>query len=216
MGRLTPSLYIVLFPLVLIDCKYEPASDDTSSGGGNACLSFFACGGDPTGTWNVSTLCFNGDLNAELFAETNLPADCSLLFQNATLTGTGTLTYANGAETLNIAATISVTAQYTEPCLSAVTGQNSTMDLTTCSELQNQWANQINVKSASCSLIGTTCRCSITETKPLDSVNDYTISGNSLEYVKGDSADYCVSGASMTLRKQGLLGTLTGVISASQ
>jgi hypothetical protein len=216
MTRFRTITHLALIALILTNCKYKTAEDTSNGGGGDSCMSFLACGGDPTGTWNINGICLKGDLNAEMFAETNLPVDCSDIFQNAAISASGSITYANSTETLNFDTTITATAQYTESCLSAVLGQPSTMDSTTCNDLQTQWSSRVNVDSASCSLIGTTCSCAISETLSVNKTNGYTIDIDALNYMNGSSSEFCVSGVTLSILKPSLYGTLSGVISSNQ
>jgi hypothetical protein len=216
MTRFRRIAYLALMAFILTDCKYKTAEDTGNGGIPDSCMSFLACGGDPTGTLHVSDICLKGDLNAEMFSETNLPTDCSNLFQNAVISASGSLTYANNTETLNWVTKITVTAQYTDSCLSAVLGQPSTMDSTICNDLQTQWSNRVNIDSAVCSLIGTTCSCAISESISVNNTNGYTVDIDTLNYTNGSHSDFCVSGATLSILKPGLYGTLSGVISANQ
>jgi hypothetical protein len=215
--RFAASVIALLVLFVLPNCKYPTSSStSTSSGGPSTCETFYACGGSLSGAYSVDTLCPSGDLNAELFAESNLPAACSGIFQNAAVTATGTLSYTDTAETSDITATIDVTVGYTENCLSAVMGQTTTMDLATCTGLQSQWASRTDVDSVSCSLVGTMCSCALSEVRTFNTVTAYTTSGNTIAYTTGAFADYCVSGSTLAIVKPNLFGTLSATISAHQ
>jgi hypothetical protein len=208
----------LLLTVLLANCKYPTGDNNDMSGNSKEpqtnCLGFFACGGDISGTWMVDSMCLNDDLSTELLSELNLPSECSEFFQNATVSTTGTLTYANDNETAKLTETLAITVEYTDLCLSALVGQTTLMDLSACNDMQNQLATRADVRAVTCSLVGTTCMCSLTEKRVIDTLTGYVANGTSLAYITGDSADYCVSDSTLTLRKTGLVGSLSGTIYA--
>jgi len=78
----------------------------TSCGGGSSNQSgtcsgtFSACGGDPTGTWNIAGMCTENSVASILNEEYGLQASsCGDIVKSASLTMTGTTTYSSGTIT---------------------------------------------------------------------------------------------------------------------
>ena len=68
------------------------ASSETGPIKGTLCAeAFTACGGDPTGTWNVAGVCLDGDLAAAYNAQRS--AACATQTTGADVGATGSATY---------------------------------------------------------------------------------------------------------------------------
>jgi hypothetical protein len=154
------------------------------------------------GTWQADAVCVEGDLVATM-APADLPSACSGLFQSATPTITGTVTFANGMETDNVTETINASVVYTSACVSALAGATVTMTATMCSALGQQLMSQSTFSSASCSFVGGNCPCSVSSLQQLPTTPQaYTVSGNTITYPSGSTPmDYCVSGTTLTARE---------------
>jgi hypothetical protein len=138
-----------------------------------------------------------------MLAQLNLPADCHNLFQSVTATMTGTVTFANGMETDNFSQTVDASVLFTEACASADIEYAIVMGTAACNSLGPYLVSTQQFSTASCSLAGSNCACSVstrrqTPTTPLA----YVVSGNTITYPGGGSPmDYCVSGTTLTVRE---------------
>ncbi len=174
-------------------------SSSNSSGGAAACSAAAPCGGTVDGTWTLDSVCVEGNLVAAMNATSGLPAACSSLFQSATLSGSGTVTFANGTETDNITQNMTATAVYTPACASAAAGATVTLSASVCSTLQSTMAGQSGVSSASCSFSSGNCNCSLVYQTVNATSQSYSVSGSTITFTNGDNPiDYCVSGATLT------------------
>ena len=170
--------------------------------GNTTCSAAAPCGGTVDGTWQLDGVCVEGNLVAAMNATSGLPAACSTLFQTATLSGTGTVTFANGTETDNITQDMTTTAVYTSACASAIAGTAVTLNASLCATMQSSAAGQTGVTSASCSFVGSNCNCSIVYQSVTATSQAYSISGSTIMYTNGsDPIDYCVSGTTLTARQ---------------
>jgi hypothetical protein len=173
----------------------------SDKGSGATCTSPAACGGTPDGTWQIDSVCTEGDLAGAIASMQNLAAACRQMFQSATMTGTGTVTLANGVETDNVTQKFVVTGVCTPECFTAMSQVSMALNSTICSALGQQMTGSNGITAASCSLSGANCACSITyEQQAPTTPQPYTISGNTLTYTSSDQAPltYCVAGTTLT------------------
>jgi hypothetical protein len=138
-----------------------------------------------------------------MLAQLNLPADCHNLFQSTIATTTGTVTFADGVETDNSALIVDASVLFTEACASADIEYPIVMGTAACNSLGPYLVSTQQFSTASCSLAGSNCACSVSRqlqspTTPLA----YVVSGNTITYPGGGSPmDYCVSGTTLTARE---------------
>ncbi len=174
----------------------------SGKGSATTCNSPAPCGGALDGTWQIDSVCNEGDLAAAMASQQGLPAACSQVFESASMTGTGTITLANGAQTNNVVQKIAATAVYTPECITALTQRSVTFSASICSALQQQLANSSGVSQAACSLSGSNCTCSLAyENQASSDPMSYTVSGNTVTYTSSEEAPltYCVAGTTMTV-----------------
>jgi hypothetical protein len=172
-------------------------SDDNNKGA--TCTVPAACGGTLDGTWQVDSICIQGDLEASLFAGSGLPAACNNLFRLVSYGCSGTVTYANGIQTSNVTSTISAEALYTQACVTATRGASATLDAAICTAFQQSYIASGIFTSANCAYSGEGCRCALAGQSTDTSAVSYTVSNNQIVFTNGDPPiAYCVSGTTMT------------------
>jgi hypothetical protein len=172
-------------------------SDDNAKGA--TCAAPPACGGALDGTWQVDSICIQGNLVAVENANSGLPTACNTLYQSASYSSSGTVTYANGTQTANVTSTSSTEALYTQACATAILGVSTTLDASTCASLQQSNIDSGQYTSATCTYSSEGCRCALNSQSTDTSAVSYTISGNRIVFTNGDPPlDYCVSGKAMT------------------
>ena len=181
---------------------------NSSSTSGGACNAAVTCGGILDGTWQLDTTCVEGNLAAAMESSAGLPSACSNVFQSATPSITGTVTFANGSETDNMTETLDATILYTSACVGAVAGTTVTLNASVCSLLGPELVSQGDFSSATCTFASGGCSCSVASTSQADTTPQaYTISGHTIVYADGsDPMDYCVSGTTLTTS-----GSVTGL-----
>jgi hypothetical protein len=151
------------------------------------------------GTWQVDSLCVQGDI-AAMNANSGLPAACSTLFQSSSYAASGTVSYANGVQTSDITVIINMQVLYTQACVSAQNGVTAVLNDSVCASVQQSLISSGNFTSATCAFSNEGCRCALSSQSTDTSVAQYTISGNSIVFTNGDAPlEYCVSGRSLTI-----------------
>ena len=170
---------------------------------------FVACGGDPTGTWDIVSLCVDGDLNAAVNDQVaeNDPA-CADLVSNAKLSGSGSVTYGAGTVSYNGRFQVQFAASYTPACVSALAG-GASLNAAVCGQIQTN-LNKEEGKAGTCSFTGENCVCQFTMSPPITRSYSYTVSGATISEVGSDSYSFCVNGNTMTQREQ-IAGDAYGV-----
>ncbi|HEX7597572.1 MAG TPA: hypothetical protein VF518_05115, partial [Polyangia bacterium] len=153
-----------------------------------------------SGTWDIVSLCVEGDLVAVLNAESTAdqPA-CAKLFTSAKLAGTGAVTYAAGAASYSGTFEQTVVATYTPECFSALSS-GMALNASTCSQTQTG-LNQTAGTNATCTYSDANCLCGFTVPKDMTQSVTYTVSGTTISESNGDSYTICVNGNTMNQRQ---------------
>jgi hypothetical protein len=178
------------------------ASCGSGSGSGQVgtCTGAFdACGGDPTGQWDISSMCSEGDLARAINDATvgDLPS-CANVVQSASMTFSGSVSYSNGTVTHDVSTTTTAKLSYTMACLADVRG-TPTADASTCAALDASYKNSV-VGTGSCTFTGATCDCDSTVHSTDTAVNGYTVSGGTITESDGSSYQFCVTAGTMSAR----------------
>lgn len=169
----------------------------TSTNETASCTGVAPCGGVLDGTWQIDSSCTDGNLAAQINA--GLPAECSSMCESATISQSGTVTFANGVETPNVSTQVVLIQLYTSACLSAIDGAPITMTDSICSALQVSSTSGGTTTNATCSFSGGACLCVTISQSQTSAPIGYSASGTSITYSNGDSpTDYCVSGSQLT------------------
>ena len=164
----------------------------------NACSgTFTACGGDPSGTWDIVSVCVQGDLAAVANASyATDSSECSSLCTGATLTAQGSVTYNAGSLQPNAVLSISETLEMTASCYTALVG--TTWSSSSCTSVAQMLDQQAGT-TATCSSGSSGCDCAYTTATPA-STDTYTVNGNSLIASDGSVTEFCVQGSTMFQR----------------
>lgn len=176
----------------------QSSSVSASPDAGSTCgESFEACGGDPSGTWEISDVCVQGDLTAVANAEYSKDAtSCAALCSSASLNARGFVTYEAGTYTANAVLTISESLQATQACYEALS--NAPWSSSSCTAL-TQMLQTDHSTTASCANTGSGCDCAYTSSSVAQDAA-YTVSGTSLIASDGTATEFCVQGSMMMQR----------------
>jgi hypothetical protein len=185
------------------------SSGRTASGGsggsssGGTCGGAVACGGALDGTWQIDSMCVQGDWVATMGAQLGLPAACSGALRSVSIDHvSGTISYSAGTETANITMTVTVDFMYTQVCVAALSGTTGTLDASMCASFQQALLSGGQFSQATCSYSNAGCRCVETGDQTTTNTTPYTVSGNNIVYSDGtEPMGYCVSGSTLTERQ---------------
>lgn len=165
--------------------------------GGGMCGAFSACGGDPVGTWDVESMCFE-DLSAFSIGAIDEPA-CSDFLRSIDARPMGSLELrGDGTGTQQVSLQIDFEVTFTRDCIGALGGMASDAQ---CSALEGEFTSQSELAFAGCQLRNGGCDCVLTSTvMQLASMGSFEVRGSQL--VDGGSAtDFCVRSDRLTLRE---------------
>ena len=164
----------------------------------NTCTgTFAACGGDPTGTWDIVGVCVEGDLAAAANSSyASDSAECSSLCTGATLAAQGLVTYGAGSVQPNAILSLTETLAMTAGCYAALSGE--TWSSTSCASFA-QGLDQQSGTTATCSSGSSMCNCAYV-TVLSSTVDTYTVDGSLLVASDGTTTEFCVQGSTMTQR----------------
>ena len=166
-----------------------------------ACTGTFkACGGDPTGTWDIVSACIEGNLVSAFNAAIAVDyPSCASIFSAFNVTVlSGSATYSSGNYTYNSINGAAETVVYTPACVSAI--QSTTLTASVCSSLE-QDLNSETGATATCTY-ASNCTCHSVISNVDTSSGTYTIGGSSITEDSGQSYEFCVSGNTMSQRQQ--------------
>ena len=174
------------------------ATLDASTSVATTCSETFEpCGGDPTGTWDIVSVCIQGDLAAAANAAYASDAQaCSNLCTAASLNARGSIAYNAGYYEPNAVLTISETLEVTPSCYAALSG--TSWSNAACASMMQTLQGQSNT-TATCSADNTGCECVYT-TSSSAVADSYTIKGTTLVASDGSTTDFCVQGSTMSER----------------
>ena len=173
-------------------------SGGSSSGG--TCSGAVVCGGALDGTWQIDTMCVQGDWAAAMSAQMGLPAACNGVLRSVAIDhASGTLSYSAGTETANITMTVTVDFLYTQACVATFSGVTGTLDANMCASFQQAILSDGQFSKATCSYSNAGCRCVETGDQKTSNTTLYTVSSNNIVYSDGsEPMGYCVSGSTLT------------------
>jgi len=162
---------------------------------------FIGCGGDPTGTWKYSALCFEGDMTQAYndYETEKYGAACANLIQSVTITIGGTVSINAGTYTYDSSSTNTQERVWTSACMAAMSGKATTMSELLCSNLQTAFSKDAGT-AATCAFDGTNCTCVQSTTSTSSGTDTYTVSGNAVLWSNGTTSEFCVEGSSLTFQ----------------
>jgi hypothetical protein len=159
---------------------------------------FTACGGDPTGSWQITGICLDASLTTILNEAWASPS-CAGSVESASLSLSGTVTYNAGTVTYDQTTVTSMKASYYLACMAETLGVSSP-DATGCAALQAS-LDDGSGPAASCTF-SDACHCEVTESATNQAANGYTTAGASITESDGSTYDFCVTGAAMSQRAE--------------
>lgn len=194
-----------------------------ASGGGagvtgdRSCPAFAPCGGSLDGTWRVEDICISNA--AELAGMAIDDPACSNLFVGGETSGSGSMTFQDGIATSNAVLTMDLHLVWTLPCLRAATGASSIDIAATCTNIDQNYANDPDFTAGSCMLVGQTCDCIVSAERNFSLGDSYTVTGSEITFA-GDPSEttYCVSGSMLRFSSRAPTGsgTASGTITLTR
>jgi len=177
------------------------------SGSGASCPAFTACGGDPVGNWTVSDVCA-ANLEQVFGAVVSQPACSNALMRTRDIEATGS--YMIGADKqASSALTLSGTGEFlfNDACVQALGLGDSAAGQ--CAAIQGQFMSTAGA-SASCTVAGADCGCTISLQTPLNGSGSYSVANDKL-VVDALEQPFCVEGNKLTIQTSafGLTATFT-------
>lgn len=167
--------------------------------------SFTACGGDPSGTWNVVGVCLDGDLAA---AYNSQHSDaCASQTTGADLSRSGSATYKAATSDADAVVSYQSTteekaAESFSPDCAKDAYDITTLDANGCAQIQKTLQNGDAQKKVTCSLSGGNCDCRVTIVHTRKVQNMFTISDSTIVESDDSSYDFCVTGSTMIQRQK--------------
>ena len=159
--------------------------------------SFTACGGDPTGIWDIVGVCVQGDIAAAANAEyASSASQCSDICTGAKPAAQGSVTFSAGNYQPNAVVSLTETLVVSDSCYAALWGQSWTA--ASCTTLAQDLSQQAGT-TATCTPTSTSCDC-VYETVLAAQSDTYTVSGSLLVASDGTTTEFCVQGSTMTQR----------------
>lgn len=151
------------------------------------------CGGDPSGTWDVTGACLS------VLGNPYDRAGCEDALVGATLDASGSYTF--GASTVSFSLDLVVHHQLSisDYCASA-TYQTSVRAADKCLDLELGYNSEDDVSEAICSVLDSRCVCDITfEPQQGSGSSPITIQDGQFVDAGGNETDFCVEGDELTL-----------------
>ncbi|HEY4105900.1 MAG TPA: hypothetical protein VGM44_18495 [Polyangiaceae bacterium] len=185
---------VVLLAALLLGCSGSASAAGTCSAVG-------ACGGDVTGTWAISNVCFPP-------SDVTEPESCGNVVVHASLdSASGTIAFdSDGTETQTVNIAITESTTYPTGCISTQAQ---------CDTAKADLAVQPNATDVNCSFSGGACSCSAKVTTSDNASSSYQISGTSLTIqttgAPSETDPYCVMGNQLTLQTTDPDGNVTTI-----
>jgi hypothetical protein len=168
------------------------------------CEPFEACGGDVVGSWKVAAVCFE---NPALFLPATAEPDCADVVREAHARAAGRYQFSeDGKQTVDLRLELDLDTLWTDACVATLSGDDTTTAAGLCEGLEQQYADQSDIASASCELDGDDCACLLSTVRMSEANRgNYVVEGDAI-----GSSPYCVEGDTLRLSMtaMGLTGTI--------
>jgi hypothetical protein len=167
------------------------------------CEDIMACGGDPTGTWDVRENC--AETLVPIFAGT---PGCEHVMAAASIEFEGAFGFHDGVATRNVSSTANFTATIDDPCAQALIGLPGITAADACLLINLEFMMNPDT-TGTCSAVAEGCRCDGVQSEPATEQSDtYQIVGNQIVLDEsGQAFDFCRDGDELHMH---------GVIDADQ
>jgi hypothetical protein len=172
----------------------------SAAGGGGAvpvdlpsCGDIPDCGGDPNGEWSVASGCLN------VLRSFYTDPGCEDILAEATVDASGTYVFLEGTLTYDLDLVVHQRLSISDVCARSGTSFGSAREA--CSTLEDSYASNATVESATCSVATSgRCECELTFLPQhwLDS-SIYELRNDRLYDANGLPTEFCVSGDTMSL-----------------
>jgi len=158
---------------------------------------FNACGGDPTGTWDLASMCVEGGLPAAIDGAmaTDWPS-CANSTKSAHMTVAESQTFSVGTLEYQWTSTQGATVSYSAACMAEGAG---TPNAGTC-QLVGATYSMAGGTTGGCAWTGSSCNCNYTQVSSEHVSTTYTINGSTLVDQNGPDFEFCVSGGALSER----------------
>jgi len=143
------------------------------------CPALTPCGGDVTGTWNLSAGCLADPLAT---AESLCP---TLVVHSQTATASGSVTFLGGLVTRNYVAHYEMDITVPTLCLVGLT----------CAQAQTDY--QAYIPNTTCTAVTGGCECTGSIDTTAAEASGYTTANDEILTASGDTYAYCVTGSTM-------------------
>jgi len=193
----------LLAPTVIALLALVPACDDNASEEGGPsdtlrCESFEACGGDPTGSYTIESVCVEGF--EESFLAT-LPSDCHEGLLEVSHAATGTTTFdEDGDFTSDVEVVSSIRFSIDTPCWQALSELDTEMDALTCGLIAPQLANY-GLSSGTCEFSDTACICDAEMVTAEADAETYEVDGSELLIGDADPMSFCATSSQIAVQQ---------------
>ena len=168
------------------------------------CKPFEACGGDVVGSWRVAAVCFE---NPAVFLPATSEPDCADVVREAHARAAGRYEYGeDGTQTVDLRLELDLDTLWTDACVATLSGDDTVTAAGLCDGLEQQYADQSDIATASCELEGDDCACLLSTARMTEmSEGDYSVKGDAV-----GSSPFCVEGDTLRLSMtaMGLTGTI--------
>lgn len=182
-------------------------SGGTSRGGGDACAAITPCGGDPVGTWTVSSTCVIGgweQFGDNMYEEPEC-AD-ALVSLDATQTGSVTVNV-DGTYVTQYRFEMTMRLVFTRACIGAMAELDTVDDASLqafCDGARSSFeepSDDGSITSGTCSVNAGTCQCTTSSSDDSTDSGTYAINGTNITTTDADGEvsemSFCVQGNQM-------------------
>ena len=194
------------------------SSGGKSRGTGEACAAITPCGGDPVGTWTLTSSCMIGGWE-QLVGDMYDEPECSDALASVDVSPTGTLVVnADGTYETQTHLSMTMRLVFTRDCIGAMAELETVDDATLevfCDELHSRFNSgdeESSIDSGTCSVNAGACQCTISSDTDGGTTGTYVISGTTLTTTNAegevDEGPFCIQGDQMQVEKteDGLTG----------
>jgi hypothetical protein len=167
---------------------------------GGRCVAFDTCGGDVTGTWQVSNSCVEGNLTDAMNLYADIPQACRGDYKSVVASVSGTVSFNAGTATNETVTTIDYVFNPTAACVAAE--EFATIGSTTCAGVAQALVDLGHHNTADCEAVADGCACNAQSRFERNEVVSYNVTGSTITYTgDSDTLDFCVAGSSLQARQ---------------
>lgn len=196
----TQVMLVVLSGVALAGCLGD------SGGGGQACSEIAACGGDPSGRWEIVDSCVTGFDLGMGFDE----PECKNAIRGADVELSGTYELNDGVAVTQITTEMAMDVLINQACVDAIAGAPVSINAF-CPALESEYESNPLFDSVACSVVSGGCACDLTSSETSVETRSFTIHDNSLDDGT-EAVPFCVDGDTLRLQSPSPQGEERAVI----